>query len=72
MSVCVSLSTLGCVYACVCMHTHVVLCSLRPSGSGPHSGPDLSPATSVPQPEIEEMLLDARYIRLQGQSYPDV
>lgn len=61
-----------CVRVCVHAHTHVSL-FLAPSWvRTPLWLSDLSPATSVPQPEIEEMLLDARYIWAAGQSYPDV
>lgn len=60
------------VCACVCLHTRVcVSSSLPPSGSGCHFWLSaLSPATSVPQPEREEMLLDAPTSGLQGHSCP--
>lgn len=60
------------VCACVCLHTRVcVSSSLPPSGSGCHFWLSaLSPATSVPQPEREEMLSDAPTSGLQGHSCP--
>lgn len=67
MSVCVSLSPSD-VCACVCVHTRVCICSLlSPSGSGCRCWLSvLSPATSVPQPEREEMVLVTHYIWAAG------
>lgn len=61
------------VCACVCLHTRVCTCSLLPpSGSGCHLWLSaLSPAISVPQPEREEMFLDAHCIWATGPHYPN-
>ncbi|CAI9178001.1 unnamed protein product [Rangifer tarandus platyrhynchus] len=68
---CVSLSTSGCVCVCVPAHACMCLFLLPPSGSGCHFWLSaLSPATSVPQPEREEMLSDAPTSGLQGHSCP--
>lgn len=64
--VCVCQSvTLGCV--CVCVHAHACVCLFLTFSFWvrmPLLG--LSPATSVPQPEREEMVLDAHCIWAAG------